>query len=92
MAEDDLAIVTFHMLIEANAGSSLGQRRRERGLADLQGVTTQVVTVQLDQIKGVQEHGRVVAAVSDAIELSDANVELDLSAILAAATAYRPPP
>ena len=63
---------SFQMLVEANAGSSLGQRRRERGLAHLQRVAAQVVAVQLDQVEGVEEHGAVVAAVADAIELGDA--------------------
>jgi hypothetical protein len=40
------------MLVEADAGSSLGQDRCERGLADLQPVTPQVVAVQLDQVEG----------------------------------------
>ena len=60
------------MLVEANAGSSRGQRRRKRGLAHLQRVAAQVVAVELDQIKCVEEHAAVVAAVADAIDLRDA--------------------
>ena len=74
VAEDDLAIVAFHMLIEANAGSSLGDDGDERGLADLQRVAAQIVAVHLDQVEGVEEHGAVVTAIADAIELGDAAV------------------
>ena len=72
MTEDGLAIVAFEMLIEADAGTGFGQRRREGGLACLQGIAAQVVTVQLDQVEGVQEHGAVVAPIADAIDLGDA--------------------
>jgi hypothetical protein len=74
MPEDGLAIVAFEMLIEADAGTGLGQNGDERGLAHFKRVAAQVVAVQLDQVKGVHENRRVVAPVADAIELSDAAV------------------
>jgi hypothetical protein len=44
MGEDGRAIA-FDMLIEPDAGAGLGQYRCERGLADLQRVTPNVVPV-----------------------------------------------
>jgi hypothetical protein len=41
------------MLIEPDAGASLGHDRCECGLADLKRITPQVVAVQLDQVEGV---------------------------------------
>ena len=67
MREDGRA-VAFDMLVEPDAGSGLGQDRCERGLADLERVTAQVVAVQLDQVEGVQEHVPVMLAVADALE------------------------
>jgi hypothetical protein len=56
------------MLVEPNAGAGLGHDRCERGLADLERVTAQVVAVQLDEVEGIQEHVPVMLAVADALE------------------------
>jgi hypothetical protein len=45
--------VAFDMLLEPHTGASLGQYRCERGLADLQRVTPNVVPVQFDEVEGV---------------------------------------
>jgi hypothetical protein len=60
--------VTLDMLVEPDAGASLGHDGRERGLANLQWVTPHVVAVQLDQVEGVQEHVPVMLAVADTLE------------------------
>jgi hypothetical protein len=52
------------MLIEADAGTGLGQDRCERGFADLKRVSAQIVAVQLDEVEGVQEHAGVVVPVA----------------------------
>jgi len=67
VAEDGRA-VAFDMIIEPDAVSSLGQDRCERGLADLERVTAQVVAVQFDQVEGVQEHFPIMLAVADTLE------------------------
>jgi hypothetical protein len=67
MGEDRRA-VAFNMLVESDAGAGLGQDRCERGLADLERVTPQVIAVQLDQVEGVQEHVPVMLAVADTLE------------------------
>jgi hypothetical protein len=56
------------VLIEPNARPGLGQDHFERGLAALKGITPQVVAVQLDQVKGVEEYDMVGAVVPDEIE------------------------
>ena len=52
MGEDSRAIA-FDMLIEPDAGASLGQHARKRVLADIKRIAPQVVAVQLDQVEGV---------------------------------------
>ena len=52
MGKDGRAIA-LDMLIEPDAGASLGQHARKRGLADLKRIAPQVVAVQLDQVEGV---------------------------------------
>jgi hypothetical protein len=42
--------------------------RCERGLADLERVTPQIIAIQLDQVEGVQEHVPVMLAVADTLE------------------------
>jgi hypothetical protein len=64
MGEDGWA-VALDMLIEPDAGAGLGHDRRERGLADLKRITPQVVAVQFDQVKGVEEYALVSPVVTD---------------------------
>ena len=52
MGKDGRAIA-LDMLIEPDAGASLGQHARKRGLADLERVTAQVVAVQFDEVEGI---------------------------------------
>ena len=51
-----------------------GRGRCERGLADLKRVTPQVIAVQLDDVKGVEEDALVGAVVTDEIERGNAVV------------------
>ena len=41
------------MLMEPDAGASLGEHARKRGLANLKRIAPQVVVVQLDEVEGV---------------------------------------
>ena len=66
--------VRFDVLVEPDAGSGLGQDGSERSLAHLKWVPPQVVTVELDEVEGVEEHALVVPAIADAIEARDAVV------------------
>jgi hypothetical protein len=58
--ESHLAGIAFDMLVELDTG--------ERGLADLEWITPQVVAVQFNQVEGVQEHVAVMLAVGDTLE------------------------
>jgi predicted ATPase len=50
------------------AGTSLGQDRCERVLADLERVTAQVVAVQLEEVEGIQEYVPVTLAREDELD------------------------
>jgi hypothetical protein len=41
------------LLVEPDAGASLGQHARKRGFADFKRIAPQVIAVQLDQIESV---------------------------------------
>ena len=73
MGEDGRA-VALHMLVEPDAGASLGQRARKRGPADLKRIAPQVVAVQFDQVEGVEKDAVVSAVITNEIERSDAVV------------------
>jgi len=66
--------VALYVLIESDASRSLGQDHHKRGLAALQRITAEVVTVQFDQVEGIKENAFVMVAVADTIERSDAVV------------------
>ena len=67
MGENGRAIA-FDMLVKPDAGASLGQYVRKRGLTDLKRIAPQVVAVQLDQVESVQKRAIVSAVVTDEIE------------------------
>jgi hypothetical protein len=67
MGEDGRA-VALDVLVEADAGASLGQHGRERRPADFERIMTQVVAVQLDQVEGVEERVAVMPSVADAMK------------------------
>src|SRR6516164_570709 len=73
MGEDGRAIA-FDMLVEPDAGASLGQHARKRGLAGLKRIAPQVVAVQFDEVEGVEEYAVVSAVVTDEIERGNAVV------------------
>ena len=55
--------IALDMLVEPDAGASLGQHARKRGLADLKRIAPHVVAVQLDKVEGVEEDAPVSAVV-----------------------------
>jgi hypothetical protein len=73
MGEDGLT-VALDMLVEAQAKASFGQHTSQRGLAHFQGITPHVVTIQLNQVEGVEEDALVSALVTDEIERGNAVV------------------
>src|SRR5262249_48179274 len=71
---EDRRAVALHVFVEPDAGAGLGHDRCERGLADLKRITAQVVTVQFDEVEGVEEYALVSAVVPDEIERGNAVV------------------
>jgi hypothetical protein len=65
---EDGRAVAFDILVESNAGAGLGHHGNEPRLADLKRITPQVVTIQLDQVEGVEEDAVVSAVVPDETE------------------------
>ena len=65
---EDGRTVALNVLVEPDTGTGLGQDRCERGLADLERVTPEVVAVQFDEVEGVQEGVLVMLAVADMLE------------------------
>jgi hypothetical protein len=55
------------VLVESNAWPSLGQDYSKRGLATLQRIRSEIVTVQFDQVEGVQENAFVMVPVANAL-------------------------
>ena len=66
--------VAIHVLVASNAWPSLGQDYSKRGLATLQRIRPEIVTVQFNQVEGVQENAFVMVPVANAIERRDAIV------------------
>jgi hypothetical protein len=67
----EIAVVKLppnYVLVKPEAGSSLGQDGSERSLAHLKWVAAQIVTVQLDEVEGIEEDARVVPPVTGAIK------------------------
>src|SRR5262249_37379523 len=60
--------IGLDVIVEPQARSGTPQYRCQRGLPCIERLTPQVVTVQLDEIEGVQEHASVVPPVADAVE------------------------
>ena len=73
MREDGRA-VALNMLVEAQAKASLAQHTSKRGLADLKRIAPQVVSVQFDEVEGVEEYALVGALVTDEPERGNAVV------------------
>jgi hypothetical protein len=70
VAKYGLAVV-FHMLVESNARTNLGQDHLKGSFAALQRVGSEIVAVKFDQVESVQENAFVMVAVANAIEQSD---------------------
>src|SRR6516165_2752219 len=66
--------VALDMLVEPDAGAGLVHDRCKHGLAALQRIAPEVVAVQFDQVKGVEEYAFASALVTDEIERGHAIV------------------
>src|SRR6516164_8110434 len=66
--------VAFHVVVEPDAGASLGHDGCERGLADLKWIAPQIIAVQLDEVEGIEEYAPVSALVTDEVKRGNAVV------------------
>src|SRR4051794_22598750 len=64
--------IGFDVLVEPEARTSLDQDGLERGLAHFQRLAPQVVAAQLDQVEGIEEYGRIMPPMPDAVEVRHA--------------------
>src|SRR6516162_8650612 len=71
MGEHKRAILLIEVLVEAQPRCRAGKQAGERRLTHSKRVTPQVVTVQLDQVEGVEEDARVMLAIADAVKTCD---------------------
>jgi len=71
LGEHKRAILLVHVFIEAQPRPRTREQAGERRLTHSERVTPQVVTVQLDQVEGVEEDARVMLAIADAVEARD---------------------
>jgi hypothetical protein len=56
--EYERAVLLVHVLIEPQAGARACDHAGKRGLAHLQRITPQVITVELDQVERIEEADR----------------------------------
>jgi hypothetical protein len=66
--EYGLAVFLLDVIVEPNAVANPCHDICQGCLTDFDWIATEVVTVQLDQIEGVQERAAVMAAIADVIE------------------------
>jgi hypothetical protein len=62
--ENGQAAVVRQVLVQANAGTALAQDARQCRLAHLDRLSAQVVTIQLQQVEGVEERLWLVPSVA----------------------------
>ena len=69
--EDKRAVLLVHVLVETQPRRCAREQAGERGLSYREQFLPQVIASELDQIKGIEEHGRVVPPIADAVETRD---------------------
>jgi hypothetical protein len=60
--------IGLDVFIEPQARSGTPRYSCQRGLPCIERLTPQVVTVQLDQVEGLEEHAGVVPPIADSVE------------------------
>jgi hypothetical protein len=71
VAEDGLA-VALDVLVPSQARPHLDQQGSQRGLADIERLSPEIVAVQFDQVESVQEHPAIVTPIPNAVEHREA--------------------
>src|SRR6516164_5741752 len=66
--EDERPVVLVEVLVEAQARRRARKQAGQCRLAHGERITAQVVTVELDQVEGVEEDARVMVSIANAVE------------------------
>ena len=69
--EHERAILLVEVLVEVQARRRAREQARERRLAHHERLAPKIIAIEFDQVEGIEEHRRVMAPVSDAIEGRD---------------------
>src|SRR3954469_9465943 len=64
--------IALDVLIEPQSGARLGQERRQRGLADDERLTPQILAVEIEQIEGIKKGHSVMLATAEHLEAGEA--------------------
>ena len=59
MREHERAVLLVEVLIEAKPGRRASEQAGKRRLAHRERITPHVLTIELDQVEGVEEHARL---------------------------------
>ena len=59
-------VFLVEVLIEAKPGRRASEQAGKRRLAHRERITPHVLTIELDQVEGVEEHARVMVPIADA--------------------------
>ena len=70
--KEDSGTVLAKVLIETQLGRCSRKQAYQCCLADVQRLASEIIPVELDQVEGIEEHVRVVAPITDALEICDA--------------------
>src|SRR5205823_644274 len=74
VVEHDVAVLVLEVLVELQADLGRAQQRRELALAALERRAPQVLAVELEQVEGEEEHGTVLATVTQPVEHRHADI------------------
>src|SRR5207342_1531894 len=69
--EHERAVLLVEVLIEAKPGRRASEQAGKRRLAHRERITPHVLTIELDQVEGVEEHAPIVPSIADALEARD---------------------
>jgi hypothetical protein len=63
-----MVAVALNVLVPSQAGSRLDQQGPQCRLADIERLTPEVITAELDQVEGVEEDASIMLPIADALE------------------------
>jgi hypothetical protein len=69
--EHERAVLLVEVLIEARPGRRASEQAGKRRLAHRERITPHVLTIELDQVEGVEGHAPIVPSIADVVEARD---------------------